>query len=54
MKRLDSIFRVGNGFFNDSQFYGVKIDQTKRIEIRTGEKIVEGKKYACNIIDYNI
>ena len=43
MKRLDSIFRVGNGFFNDSQFYGVKIDQTKRIEIRTGEKIVEGK-----------
>ena len=43
MKRLDSIFRVGNGFFNDSQFYGVKIDQTKRIEIRTGAKIVEGK-----------
>ena len=43
MKRLDSIFRVGYGFFYVSQFYGVKIDQTKRIEIRTGEKIVEVK-----------
>ncbi|WP_288612605.1 hypothetical protein [uncultured Bacteroides sp.] len=43
MKRLDSIFRVGNGFFNDRQFYGVKIDQTKRIGIKTGVKIVEGK-----------
>ena len=43
MKRLDSIFRVGNGFFNDRQFYGLKIDQTKRIEIRTGVKNVEGK-----------
>lgn len=52
MKRLDSIFRVGNGFFNDRQFYGVKIDQTKRIGIRTGEKIVEGKNMP--VISLNI
>lgn len=43
IKRLDSIFRVGNGFFNDRQFYGVKIDQTKRIGISTGVKNVEGE-----------
>lgn len=52
MKHLDSIFRVGNGFFNDRQFYGLKIDQTKRIEIRTGVKNVEGKNMP--VISLNI
>lgn len=35
MRRRDKIFKIGNGFLNDSQYCGVKIDQTRRIEIRT-------------------
>lgn len=44
LSRCDNLFRVGNGFFNDSQFYEEKLDQTKRIEIRTYYQIVYEKK----------
>lgn len=34
MIRREKVFRIGNGFFNDSQYYGVKINQNKRLEIK--------------------
>lgn len=44
LKRANDIFRIGTGFFDDSRYHGIKIDQTKRIEIRTGYRTIYDKK----------